>query len=209
MSNKVCVALFPLPENAVGAPTDEPDDQLIKEARLRGPTEDWMLLVADGPEAVEGRAAAWRDRPRPYGMDGSAIAAPGTTSPACFVDLVLYPADPPIPFDDPTILQIFRDFQAWYWPMLGRRETMCETLWYDGVRAAGAILALRADSEQEADDLAASNPWRRLAPGKLLHCPEGVFHLGIAPPGPGTQRTSMFVCGQPSSIAEPGTASPE
>lgn len=211
MSSEACIALFPLsvPEGASGAHAHCADDRIIKNVRLEGVSDDWLLVAATEPGPVGAIAGAWRAEPSIRGIDRSAFAPSHVRSPPCFVDVVLDRADPPIPFDDPATLQIFRDFQLWYWPMFGTREARCEALWYDGVRTAGSILAFRAGSPEEAEYLASLNPWRRVAPGKLFRCPPGIFDVGVPPAGPGTQRSATFVCGERSSIAEPGTASRE
>lgn len=121
-----------------------------------------------------------------------------------FLELVLDEGDPPVAFDDPTVMGIYRDQHAWYLPLLGPRHIACGALIADGVRAAGSFVAFSAASVIEAEWLAAVDPWRRVAPGRLLELPPGVFSPQAPPPGPGVQRMGSFICGHPESAGEPG-----
>ena len=138
------------------------------------------------------------------GVDPDAIADGAADSSDGYLDLVLDPAEPPIPFDDPTILGVFRDYQRSYLTLLAHRYLRCDTLWRDGVRAAGAFVAFTAADDDEARWMAAANPWRRVAPGLLLRLPQGVLRTSLPPPGPGTQRSAHFPCAPSRSVSEPG-----
>ena len=138
------------------------------------------------------------------GVDPGAIADGAADSPGGYLDLALDSAEPPIPFDDPAVVGIFRDYQRSYLTLLGQRYLRCEALWRDGVRAAGAFVAFTAADDDEARWMATANPWRRIAPGRLLRLPAGVFRRSLPPPGPGTQRSAHFPCAPSRSAPEPG-----
>lgn len=139
------------------------------------------------------------------GADPSLFAAadPDAEAPAGFLELVLDPAEPSIPFDDPTVMGIMRQQQGWFFPLLGRRHISCGALIADGVRAAGAYVSFSADSEPEAEWLARQDPWRAAGRGYLLRHPGGVFAEASPPPGPGVQRMGTFLCGKPEPASEP------
>lgn len=137
-------------------------------------------------------------------VDPTIVPASDDHAAGGYLELVLDPTTPPIPFDDPTVVGIFHDYLAWYLPMLGPRYLHCQSLWHDGVRVAGAFTAFSAADDDQAGWCAQADPWRRVAPGYLVRLPEGVLHTQPPPPGPGTQRSGHFSCGRTHSIAEPG-----
>ncbi len=183
------------------------DDAPVVELEAPDGTGSVMLAAARDRDALaelRGRTPLAAERHVMCGVDPSAIADGVSRSPGGYVDLVLDPAEPPIPFDDPTVLGVFRDYHRSYLPLLGRRHLRCESLWRDGVRAAGSFVAFAATDDGEAFSLAAANPWRRVAHGRLLLLPPDVLRAAPSPPGPGTQRSAHFPCGHSGSVAEPG-----
>jgi hypothetical protein len=152
-------------------------------------------LTAASPLPTEGRVVC--------GVDPSVLPDDGADTPGGYLELVLDRAEHPVPFDDPAVVGVFRDYFARYLPMLGPRHLRCEALWHDGVRAAGGFIAFRAADDDEARWWAEGDPWRRVAPGYLLRLPPGTIRPHGPPPGPGTQRTGVFGCGR-RSVAEPG-----
>ncbi len=133
------------------------------------------------------------------GVDRSLFCDPRTDQGGVegFLELVLDPADPPVPFDDPTVVGIMQDQHAWYLSLVGPRHITCGAFIADAVRAAGSFIAFSASSTQEARWLAALDPWRRVAPGRLMRLPAGVFSRQAPPAGPGTQRMGSGICGLP------------
>ncbi|HEY8524191.1 MAG TPA: hypothetical protein VIL48_04455 [Acidimicrobiales bacterium] len=127
-------------------------------------------LAAASPLPAAGRVVC--------GMDAAVAAAPGadpaTEAPGGYVELVLVRSEPPIPFDDPVVVGVSRDYYARYLPMLGARHLRCAVLWHDRVRAAGGFIAFRAADDAEAAWWAEGDPWRRVAPGHLLRLPPGL-----------------------------------
>ena len=138
------------------------------------------------------------------GVDPGAITDGTGDSSGGYLDVVLDSAGPPVPFDDPTVVGVFRDYQRSYLTLLAQRYLRCEALWRDGVRAAGAFVAFTAADDDEARWMAAANPWRRVAPGLLLRLPPGLVRNSLPPPGPGTQRSAHFPCAPSRSAPEPG-----
>jgi|FLYL01.1.fsa_nt_gi hypothetical protein len=212
MSDAACLAFAALQhgfEAAAEASISRLKERHIDVALLKGETMNVLMLSADEPSRLHAAVRDLKEPTRICGVEAGTLAfAGGADAPACFVDLVLDPADPPLPFDDPTTTGIFQDYQRWYLPLLGDRLVRCAVLWQDGVRAAGSLLAFTARSGHEAGYLASLNPWHRVAEGRLLRSPPGVVAQGVAPPGPGTQRMHNHLCGEPDAVAEPGTAAP-
>jgi len=159
---------------------------------------------ADGVAQLRDQSPLVNARHVLCGLDPGAIADGTADASGGYIDLVLDPAEPPVPFDDPTVIGIFRDYQRSYLSLLGQRYLRCDALWRDGVRAAGAFVAFTAAADDDARWLAAANPWRRVASGQLLRLPPGVLRDSLPPPGPGTQRNAHFPCAPTRSAPEPG-----
>jgi hypothetical protein len=116
------------------------------------------------------------------GVDASVMPdEPGgpDCAPAGYLEIVLARTDPSVPFDDPTVVAVYRDYFRRYLPMLGHRHLRCEALWHDTdrVRAAGGFIAFRAADDDEALWWAEGDPWRRFAPGYLVRLPGGLLRL--------------------------------
>jgi hypothetical protein len=212
-----CCLLFTVPDDTSGA--DQISGHLDLARELLGDASPTVELNAvDGSASValavthdadaltklRDRSPLTAARHVLCGVDPDAIADGAADSSDGYIDLILDHAEPPIPFDDPTVLGILRDYQRSYLALLGRRYLRCDALWRDGVRAAGAFVAFTAADEDEARWMAAANPWRRVAPGRLLRLPQRVVRTSLPPPGPGTQRSAHFPCAPSRSVSEPG-----
>ncbi len=145
---------------------------------------------------AQGSPLAGRWPWRVAGADGAIFAGAeaARAAPSGYLELALDLAEPPVPFDDPSVVGVLRDQLQWYLPLLGGRHVVCAALAADDARAAGALVAFSASSDGEAQWLAAQDPWRRIAPGMLLRHPGGIFRALQGPPGPGTQRMGSIVC---------------
>lgn len=164
------------------------------------------VAANEAPEAVREVAdrspLSARSRWRLAGIDGSLLD--GSSSPQnVYASIVLDPAEPPVPFDDPSVTQIVRDQYSWFFPILGQRHVASSWLTHDGVRTAGAITAFTAGSAHEARWFGRLDPWRRIARGVVVRCPPRIFASHATPSGPGTQRLGHFACGKPHSQGEP------
>lgn len=109
----------------------------------------------------------------PEAPDGSDCA------PAGYLEIVLARTGPPVPFDHPTVVAVYRDYFARYLPMLGSRHVRCEALWHDADRgrAIGGFIAFVAADDDEARWWAEGDPWRRIAPGYLVRLPGGLLRI--------------------------------
>lgn len=125
-----------------------------------------------------------------------------------YVEIAVDTTDPPVPFDDPAVLQIFRSQLASNLPLLGTRYVACAALFADGVRARGSITAMRAESPDVARWLALADPWRRLATTWLFTIRDGIFAPRLPAPGPGIQRSATFTCAPTRSTPEPAINRP-
>ena len=137
--------------------------------------------VADGSR-VAAASPLPADRRIVCGVDASVVpeAADGSDcAPAGYLEIVLARTGPPVPFDHPTVVAVYRDYFARYLPMLGSRHLRCEALWHgaDPARAIGGFIAFAAADDDEARWWAEGDPWRRIAPGYLVRLPGGLLRI--------------------------------
>lgn len=123
-----------------------------------------------------------------------------------FLSVALDEGSPPVPFDDPMVMGAMRDLQSWWLPILGDQFITHAVLFYDGVRTVGAITGFTADDDNQAMSMGGLDPWSRLGRHDIVEIPQGALERRPPPTGPSTQRSHNYVCGNPKSIAEPGTA---
>jgi hypothetical protein len=91
-------------------------------------------------------------------------------------------------FDDPTVVGAIKRTLASYLPLLGRRLIATSTLMPYWRRCAGALTAFEAESDAEAQALAANDPWRAVFSGRLFRLERAIVRRVPAPAGPNTQR---------------------
>jgi hypothetical protein len=179
-----------------------PSDSFITAIELRPSDGGRSLRMVAASDRSELREIAPRSSgsgpPETYvvGLDAAAFSSGHSdeTSSGGFLQLVLDPSEPPIPFDDPAVLGVMRDQFSWFLPLLGPRYVCGGPLVEDASRARGSFVAFEAAGPDEALWLAAQDPWGRIGTSRLFAYPPGVFRKGSPPPGPGVQRREPFIC---------------
>jgi hypothetical protein len=147
-----------------------------------------IALGKDALGAAKTQTANLMRRARALRVDADIIARDASSAHPAFVFLAANLERLTIDHDDVMIEGAIRAYLGQYLPRLGRHFVAVSTL-LDRIRYAGGLTAVEASSEDEARQLTADDPWRRIFPGGLYATTSRFFQGQLPPAGPGTQRS--------------------
>lgn len=166
-------------------------DGLVNQTTLRHNGNEVGSLVALSKEALaaaKGETADLVGRARALRVDADIIARDPSSAHFGFVFLAVNLERVTVDHDDVMVAGAIHAYLGQYLPYLGRHFVAVSTL-LDRIRYAGALTAIDAASEDEAELLSRDDPWRRIFPGILYQTTSAFFQRQLPPPGPGTQRS--------------------